>query len=131
MTGNLQPRFVLHDHAARHHHYDFRLERDGVLKSWAVPKGLPEKSGERRLAIAVEDHPVGYVDFEGTIPEGEYGAGEVTIADDGWYEPLVWNEDQIEVVLHGRIFSGKYVLLRFKKAGEKEWIVLKGKAPRD
>jgi bifunctional non-homologous end joining protein LigD len=128
MTAASQPRFVLHDHAARHHHYDFRLERDGVLKSWAVPKGLPEKTGERRLAIAVEDHPLGYVDFEGTIPEGEYGAGEVRIADEGWYESLVWNEDRIEVVLHGRIFSGKYVLLRFKKAGEKEWIVLKGKA---
>ena len=128
MTAASQPRFVLHDHAARHHHYDFRLERDGVLKSWAVPKGLPEKTGERRLAIAVEDHPLGYVDFEGTIPEGEYGAGEVRIADEGWYESLVWNEDRIEVVLHGRIFSGKYVLLRFKKAGEKEWIVLKGNA---
>jgi bifunctional non-homologous end joining protein LigD len=128
MTAELKPRFVLHDHLARHHHYDFRLERDGVLKSWAVPKGMPDKSGDRRLAIAVEAHPLEYVDFEGTIPEGEYGAGKVSIADEGWYEPLVWLEDRIEVVLHGRIFSGKYVLLRFKKAGEKEWIVLKGKA---
>jgi bifunctional non-homologous end joining protein LigD len=129
MTVDLHPRFVLHDHAARHHHYDFRLERDGVLKSWAVPKGLPETSGERRLAIAVEDHPLGYVDFEGTIPEGEYGAGVVRIADKGWYEPLVWNEDRIEVVLHGRNLSGKYVLLRFKRAGENQWIFLKGKVP--
>ena len=80
MTGNT---FVLHEHFARHHHFDFRLERDGVLVSWAVPKGLPETPGERRLAIAVEDHPLSYGDFEGTIPEGQYGAGEVKIADAG------------------------------------------------
>ena len=128
MTADPQPRFVLHNHAARHHHYDFRLEWDGVLKSWAVPNGLPEKTGERRLAIAVEDHPLEYIIFQGTIPEGQYGAGEVSIADEGWYEPLIWNEERIEIVLHGTIFSGKYVLLRFKKAGEKEWIILKGKA---
>ncbi|NLD57149.1 MAG: ATP-dependent DNA ligase, partial [Methanomicrobiales archaeon] len=68
-------RFVLHDHAAKHHHFDLRLERDGVLKSWAVPKGLPEQAGERRLAIAVEDHELAYITFTGTIPDGEYGAG--------------------------------------------------------
>lgn len=124
MTGNT---FVLHEHFARHHHFDFRLERDGVLVSWAVPKGLPETPGERRLAIAVEDHPLSYGDFEGTIPEGQYGAGEVKIADAGTYEPLEWTDERIEVVLHGRQFSGEYVLLRFKKAGEKNWLVLKGK----
>ena len=120
-------RFVLHEHFSQHHHFDFRLEHDGALASWAVPKGLPEKPGERRLAIRVEDHPLSYGDFEGTIPEGEYGAGEVRIADAGTYEPLTWGDERIEAVLHGRQFSGKYVLLPFKKAGEKNWIVLKGK----
>lgn len=119
--------FVLHEHFSKHHHFDFRLEHDGVLASWAVLKGLPEKAGERRLAIQVEDHPLSYGSFEGTIPEGEYGAGEVKIADSGTYEPLVWGSERIEVELHGKQFSGKYVLLRFAKAGEKNWIVLKGK----
>ena len=120
-------RFVLHEHFSQHHHFDFRLEHDGALASWAVPKGLPEKPGERRLAIQVEDHPLSYGDFEGTIPAGEYGAGEVKIADAGTYEPLAWGGERIEVLLHGRQFSGTYVLLRFKKAGEKNWLVLKGK----
>ncbi len=127
MSENRPPRFVLHDHATKHHHYDFRLERDGVLKSWAVPKGLPELAGERRLAIAVEDHELAYITFSGTIPEGEYGAGVVAIADQGTYEPFAWDNDRIEVVLHGARFSGKYVLVRFRKAGEKEWLVMKAK----
>jgi bifunctional non-homologous end joining protein LigD len=126
MTDAL-PRFVLHEHFSKHHHFDFRLERDGVLVSWAVPKGLPETPGERRLAIAVEDHPLSYGNFEGTIPEGQYGAGEVRIADAGTYETLEWTNERIEVVLQGKRFAGKYVLLRFAKAGEKNWIVLKGK----
>ena len=120
-------RFVLHDHAAKHHHFDLRLERDGVLKSWAVPKGLPEQAGERRLAIAVEDHELAYITFTGTIPDGEYGAGTVAIADQGTYEPLAWDDDRIEVVLHGARFSGKYVLIRFRKAGENNWLVMKAK----
>jgi len=119
--------FVLHEHFSKHHHFDFRLEHDGVLASWAVPKGLPEKPGERRLAIQVEDHPLSYGNFEGTIPEGEYGAGEVKIADTGTYETLEWTNERIEVVLHGKANAGKYVLLRFKKAGERNWLVLKGK----
>ena len=124
MTG---PAFVLHEHFSKHHHFDFRLEHEGVLASWAVPKGLPIKAGERRLAIQVEDHPLSFGSFEGTIPEGEYGAGEVRIADDGTYGTLAWTDERIEVVLHGKTHTGKYVLLRFKKAGEKNWIVLKGK----
>ena len=124
MTGD---KFVLHEHFSQHHHFDFRLERDGVLVSWAVPKGLPETQGERRLAIAVEDHPLAYGDFEGTIPEGDYGAGEVKIADTGAYETLAWTADRIEVVLHGKTYAGKYVLLRFIKAGENNWLILKGK----
>ncbi|MDP2797237.1 MAG: DNA polymerase ligase N-terminal domain-containing protein [Methanoregula sp.] len=127
MTLDQQLRFVLHEHFASHHHFDFRLERDGVLKSWAVPKGLPEKPGERRLAIAVEDHPLDYIGFQGTIPEGQYGAGEVKIKDTGSYELLIWRDDRIEVLLHGQDFSGKYVFIRFKKAGDKEWLVLRAK----
>ncbi len=127
MTPEQQQRFVLHEHFASHHHFDFRLERDGMLKSWAVPKGLPEKSGERRLAIAVEDHPIDYIGFQGTIPEGQYGAGKVTIKDTGTYDLLIWSNERIEVLLHGLVFSGKYVLIRFKKAGEKECLVLGAK----
>ena len=127
MTLDQQQHFVLHEHFSSHHHFDFRLERDGVLKSWAVPKGLPEKSGERRLAIMVEDHPIDYIGFQGTISEGQYGAGEVMIKDTGTYELLIWRDDRIEVLLHGQVFSGKYVLIRFKKAGEKEWLVLRAK----
>jgi DNA ligase D-like protein (predicted 3'-phosphoesterase) len=127
MTGEAGLRFVLHEHFARHHHFDFRLEHDGVLVSWAVPKGLPDKPGERRLAIAVEDHPPDYIAFEGTIPEGEYGAGEVKIADTGTYAPLEWKPERIEVYLRGSRLTGKYVLIRFRKAGEKEWLILRAK----
>ena len=118
-------RFVLHEHAARHHHFDLRLEHAGRLASWAVPKGLPETSGERRLAVAVEDHDLSYLSFSGTIPEGEYGAGIVAIADSGTYEELTWSGEKIEVILHGSRFGGRYVLVRFRKAGEKEWLVMK------
>lgn len=127
MSDHQQLRFVLHEHFASHHHFDLRLEREGVLKSWAVPKGLPEKSGERRLAIQVEDHPLGYIGFQGTIPEGQYGAGEVKIRDAGLYEPVTWTDDRIELFLHGQVFSGKFVIIRFKKAGDKEWLVLRAK----
>jgi DNA ligase D-like protein (predicted 3'-phosphoesterase) len=127
MTPVQQVRFVLHEHFASHHHFDFRVEWDGVLKSWAVPKGLPEKHGERRLAIAVEDHPLDYIGFQGTIPEGKYGAGEVKINDTGTCEILIWQDDRIEVLLHGQTFSGKYVLIRFKKAGDKEWLVFRAR----
>lgn len=127
MNGIPSLRFVLHDHLAKHHHFDLRLERDGVLKSWAVPKGLPEAAGDRRLAIAVEDHELSYIGFKGIIPEGEYGAGTVAIADTGTYETFVWEDDRIEVILHGTRFSGKFVLVRFKKAGDREWLIMKAK----
>ncbi len=87
--------FVIHKHRATRLHYDVRLERDGALPSWAVPRGLPTRPGDKRLAVRTEDHPLEYGSFEGTIPEGHYGAGEVRIFDDGWYEPLEWTEKKV------------------------------------
>jgi DNA ligase D-like protein (predicted ligase)/DNA ligase D-like protein (predicted 3'-phosphoesterase) len=117
--------FVVHEHRARHLHWDLRIERDGVLKSWAVPKGIPEAPGEKHLAVATEDHPLEYLTFEGTIPEGEYGAGTEAIWDTGTYETLHWDEGKIEVVFHGNRLSGRYVLVRFRRAGEKDWLIFK------
>ncbi len=85
-------------------------------------------SGERRLAIAVEDHAMEYIGFEGTIPEGEYGAGTVTVRDTGTFVPLVWGKDRIEVFLHGRVLSGKFNLIRFNKGGENAWLIVKSRA---
>jgi DNA ligase D-like protein (predicted ligase)/DNA ligase D-like protein (predicted polymerase)/DNA ligase D-like protein (predicted 3'-phosphoesterase) len=98
--------FVIHKHRATRLHYDVRLERDGALPSWAVPKGLPTAKGDKRLAVRTEDHPLEYGSFEGTIPEGHYGAGEVRIFDDGWYEPLEWDEKKVSFRLHGRRYPG-------------------------
>jgi len=97
------------------------------LKSWAVPKGIPEKTGEKRLGVQVEDHPMEYANFEGTIPEGQYGAGTVKIWDRGLFEVKVWKEDMIEFILSGKRLQGKFVLAKFKKAGEKDWILLKAR----
>ncbi|MCE5297372.1 MAG: ATP-dependent DNA ligase [Methanoregulaceae archaeon] len=119
--------FVVQEHHATHLHYDIRLESEGVLRSWAVPKGIPEKPGERHLAVETEDHPLEYAGFEGTIPEGEYGAGAVKIWDSGIFEPLVWEKDKIEVVLKGDRLAGRYVLVRFKRAGEKDWLIFRAK----
>jgi DNA ligase D-like protein (predicted ligase)/DNA ligase D-like protein (predicted 3'-phosphoesterase) len=117
--------FVVHEHRARHLHYDLRMEKDGVLKSWAVPKGIPEAAGERHLAVETEDHPLEYLTFEGTIPKGEYGAGTEAIWDTGTYDTLTWGEGKIEVVFHGGRLSGGYVLVRFRRAGEKDWLIFK------
>lgn len=119
--------FVVQEHHASRLHYDFRLERGGVLKSWAVPKGIPESTDEKRLAVETEDHPIEYASFEGIIPEGHYGAGTVKIWDKGTYELKVWDEKMVEFTLHGENLRGRYVLVRLKKAGEKSWLMLKGK----
>jgi DNA ligase D-like protein (predicted 3'-phosphoesterase) len=124
MTGNGNY-FVIHEHHARHTHFDLRLERDGVLKSWAVPKGIPEVPGEKHLAVAVEDHPLDYGHFEGTIPAGEYGAGTVSIWDNGTYDTKLWVNDKIEITFHGKRLTGHYVLVTFKRAGKSEWLVFK------
>jgi len=117
--------FVVQEHHARRLHYDLRLESGGVLKSWAVPKGIPEKPDQKRLAVKTEDHPLEYANFEGTIPEGQYGAGTVKIWDKGSYEPKVWDENMIEFTLNGQKLKGRYALVRLKKAGENSWLMIK------
>jgi bifunctional non-homologous end joining protein LigD len=107
-----EPSFVIQEHHARSLHWDFRLERDGVLVSWAVPKGLPMDRGVNHLAVHVEDHPIEYGSFAGTIPEHEYGAGTVTIWDRGSYECTEWTDDSVKVTLHGKRVQGRYGLFR-------------------
>ena len=121
--------FVVQEHHARALHYDLRLEKDGVLKSWAVPKGIPETPSQRHLAVETEDHPFEYAKFEGSIPKGQYGAGTVKIWDKGHYETKFWDENKIELTLNGQRLKGRYVLVRLKKAkgNEKSWLLLKGK----
>ena len=118
-------RFVIQEHSARAHHFDVRLEKDGVFKSWAVPKGIPIKTGVKRLAVQVEDHPLEWGEFEGEIPSGEYGAGTVHIWDRGTYESREWKPNHIGFVLHGRKLQGHYDLIRFQRAGEREWLIFK------
>ena len=119
------PRFVVQEHYARSHHFDFRLEKDGVLKSWAVPKGLPDKPGVKRLAVQVEDHELEFGHFEGTIPEHEYAAGSVTILDSGTYEIEKWTDDSITFRLHGSRVSGRFSLFRFKESEPQSWFLIK------
>jgi bifunctional non-homologous end joining protein LigD len=110
-TGN-DDRFVVHEHHARRLHWDVRLERGGVLVSWAVPRGLPAQPGVVRLAVHTEDHPLEYATFEGEIPRGEYGAGLMKIWDAGQYETKLWTDDKVEITLHGGRVDGRYVFLR-------------------
>ncbi len=114
--------FVIQEHHARALHWDFRLERDGVLVSWAIPKGLPLDKGVNHLAVHVEDHPLEYGGFEGEIPKGEYGAGSVTIWDRGHYDVLVWSDRKVEVHLHGERVDGRYAL--FPTKGDR-WMIHK------
>jgi bifunctional non-homologous end joining protein LigD len=121
--------FVVQEHHARALHFDLRLEKDGVLKSWAVPKGIPETSTQRHLAVETEDHPFEYAKFEGSIPKGQYGAGTVKIWDKGTYETKFWDENKIEFTLNGQRLNGRYVLVWLKKArsNQKSWLLLKSK----
>ncbi|MEK7203376.1 MAG: DNA polymerase ligase N-terminal domain-containing protein [Patescibacteria group bacterium] len=118
-------RFVVQKHQASHLHYDFRLEQDGVLKSWALPKGAPEQAGIKRLAIQVEDHPVDYINFSGIIPKGEYGAGVVEIWDKGKWQLKSGSLESgsMKFNLDGKKLTGKYVLVRLKD--KKNWLIYK------
>ncbi len=126
-------RFVIQKHAARRLHYDFRLEMEGVLKSWALPKGLPRKRGEKHLAVEVEDHPIEYEEFEGVIPEGQYGGGTVMVWDSGSYQvygeqPMKSLQDgKLHLILDGKKAKGEWTLVRIRgRDGEKnQWLILK------
>ena len=133
------PRFVVHEHDASHHHFDFRLEVDGVLASWAVPRGPSTDPREKRLAIRVEDHPLDYRNFEGVIPEGEYGAGAVIVWDRGTFRNASTDDEgesiplaralkrgSATVVLHGKKLRGGYDLVHARVGGEeKNWLLIK------
>ena len=131
-----QHRFVVQKHRASHLHYDFRLEMEGVLKSWAVPKGPSLDPGDKRLAMKVEDHPVSYFDFEGVIPAGNYGAGTVMVWDVGKWEPLgdaheMLAKGDLKFRLYGEKLKGEFVLahMRSRRPGSKgtEWLLIKKK----
>jgi bifunctional non-homologous end joining protein LigD len=126
------PRFVIQKHAASHLHYDFRLEMDGTLKSWAVPKGPPYELGVKRAAFEVEDHPLEYMNFEGTIPKGQYGGGTVMVWDNGTYELLGGShaKGDLKLRLHGRKLKGEWHLFRIKADSNKPmWLLAKSKVP--
>ncbi len=114
------PTFVVQEHHARALHWDFRLERDGVLASWALPKGLPVTPATNHLAVQTEDHPLDYGSFEGDIPKGQYGGGQVGIWDHGTYDLEKWTDREVKIVLHGRRVNGRYVLFHTKG---KNWMV--------
>jgi bifunctional non-homologous end joining protein LigD len=114
--------FVVQEHHATALHWDFRLERDGVLVSWAVPKGLPLDPAVNHLAVHTEDHPLEYATFEGDIPEGEYGGGAVTIWDRGTYECEKWSDREVKVVLHGERVTGRYVLFK-TGSRDRDWMM--------
>ena len=129
--------FVVQKHAASHLHYDFRLEMEGVLKSWAVPKGPSMNPEDKRLAMMVEDHPYDYKDFEGTIPEGNYGAGQVIVWDKGTYHPYKTDKDEekellaglkkghITFILEGKKLKGEFALVKLKTAQSNAWLLIK------
>jgi bifunctional non-homologous end joining protein LigD len=120
--------FVIQEHHARRMHWDFRLERGGVLVSWAVPKGVPDDPRTNHLAVHTEDHPLEYASFAGEIPQGEYGGGTVTIWDRGTYETEKWTDDEVKVVLHGQRVTGRYVLFR---TNDDQWMMHRMDPPVD
>lgn len=126
MDKDSLPIFVVHEHHASHIHFDFRIEMEGVLKSWAVPKGPSMNPADKRLAILVEDHPLDYASFEGIIPEGHYGAGAVVIWDKGKFRLLGGStvSGKLEFILYGERLKGMFVLAKMK-GKEKEWLLIK------
>lgn len=117
---SISNRFVIQKHDAQNLHYDLRLEMEGVLKSWALPKGVPDDRGEKNLAIGTEDHSIDYIDFEGKIPEGEYGAGTVEIWDKGKYELKKKEDDELKFKLEGEKIDGEFVIVPFKSSGDED-----------
>jgi bifunctional non-homologous end joining protein LigD len=130
LASHAGTRFVIQEHHARRLHWDVRLERDGVLASWAVPKGLPTDPETVRLAVRTEDHPIEYLEFSGEIPAGEYGAGTMTIWDSGTYETEKWNPREVIVRLRGERARGRFVFIRTERggggregAGREDWLL--------
>jgi len=124
----MSPRFVVHEHHASRLHYDFRLEMERVLRSWAIPKGPSMNPSEKRLAVLVENHSLEYIDFEGIIPKGQYGAGAVVIWDSGTYDLLDQREDKISFILKGGKLRGRFNLTWLKAKGKgNEWLLIKKK----
>lgn len=119
--------YVIQEHDASHLHFDLRLEEDSVLRSWAIPKSPPQEIGIRRLAVQTEDHPLGYEDFEGTIPEGQYGAGKVKTWDRGDYTPLEMTPSKKIIEIRGKKLKGKYCLIKLKTKDpeDKNWLFFK------
>jgi bifunctional non-homologous end joining protein LigD len=122
------PRFVVQEHHARSLHWDLRLEHEGALASWAVPKGIPPDPRRNNLAVRTEDHPLEYLDFHGEIPKGEYGAGTMKIWDRGTYELHKWRDKEVMVTFHGERVRGRYVLFR---TDEKNWMIHRMDPPED
>ena len=120
--------YVIQKHDASRLHYDLRIEENGILTSWAIPKTPPLNEGEKRLAVQTEDHPINYAGFEGTIPEGEYGAGTVEIWDKGTYEPVEMTAEKKIVNIHGRKLDGRYALIKLRpreKEKDVNWLFFK------
>src|SRR5215211_7086262 len=126
--GEARNRFVVHEHHARRLHWDLRLERDGVLVSWAVPRGIPPDPARNHLAVHTEDHPLEYIEFSGEIPAGQYGAGTMKIFDRGTYEEHKFREDEVMVTFHGERLEGRYVLFR---TDGKNWMIHRMDPPQD
>jgi len=124
----MSSRFVVHEHDSSHLHYDFRLELEGVLRSWVIPKGPSMNPSEKRLALLVQDHPLDYIDFEGVIPQGHYGAGAVVIWDRGLYELLEQEQGKLGFILKGQKLKGAFTLMHLKGRGKgNEWLLIKRK----